>query len=212
MITGYFGLPGSGKTSMLTMFAQKELKKIKKGKSKYEKVLTNYYCKGCYKIDYSDLGKYDISNCLILLDEITLDADSRNFKQFDQTKKMFFLLHRHFDCDVIYFTQQWDGVDKKIRDITQNLFYVKKSTILPFLTVASKIYRVVEINEFNKEIIQGYRFPNIIESIFFTPRIACFRKQWYMFFDTKERPNWDPYIYEKWDNEEIEVRSALDDT
>lgn len=30
MIQGYFGLPGSGKTTFLAMLAQKELRKIKK--------------------------------------------------------------------------------------------------------------------------------------------------------------------------------------
>ena len=145
MIKGYFGLPGSGKTTFLTMIAQKELKRIERGRSAYKRVLTNFYCQGCYMIDYSQLGFYDLSDSLILLDEITLDADSRNFKQFDQFKKKFFLLHRHYSIDVIYFTQQWDGVDKKIRDITHDLYYVKKLR-LPFLdniSVATRIYTIL---------------------------------------------------------------------
>ena len=40
MIVGYFGLPGSGKTTFLTRIAQKELRRIAKGKSKYERVYT----------------------------------------------------------------------------------------------------------------------------------------------------------------------------
>ena len=43
MVTGYFGLPGSGKTTFLTMIAQKELRLIKKGQSKYDRVYTNFY-------------------------------------------------------------------------------------------------------------------------------------------------------------------------
>lgn len=39
MVTGYFGLPGSGKTTFLSKIAQKELKRINKGKSPYERVL-----------------------------------------------------------------------------------------------------------------------------------------------------------------------------
>ena len=124
MVTGYFGLPGSGKSTFLTRLAQKELKRIAKGKSSYTHVLTNFYCEGCERVDYKDLGNYCIENSLILLDEITLDADSRNFKQFDSAHKHFFLMHRHYGCDVIYFTQQYDGVDKKIRDITSNLYFV----------------------------------------------------------------------------------------
>ena len=185
MITGYFGLPGCGKTTYLTMLAQKELKKIEQGKSKYKRVLTNYYCDNCYKIDYKDLGHYEITDCLILLDEITLDADSRNFKQFDHFKKQFFLLHRHYNCDIVYFTQQWDGVDKKIRDITQNLYYCKK---IGSFTKAKIIFRCVEINEFSKEIVTGYRFPTFLENIFNCKTKWCYRPKYYEFFDSWEKP------------------------
>ena len=60
MVVGYFGLPGSGKTTFLTRIAQKELKRMKKGKSKYKHILTNFYCDGCEKIQYSYLGNYEI--------------------------------------------------------------------------------------------------------------------------------------------------------
>lgn len=197
MINGYFGLPGSGKSTFLTRIAQKELKRIKKGKSKYKHVLTNFYCKGCERVDYKDLGNYDISDSLILLDEITLDADSRNFKQFDSAHKHFFLMHRHYNCDVIYFTQQYDGVDKKIRDITSNLYFVKKRLMF---TVATKIFRTLDINELTKEIVQGYRFCNWFELWFLggTHQI-CYRPKWYKYFDSWEKPEIEEkYHYEKW--------------
>ena len=126
MVTCFFGLPGCGKSTFLAMLAQKELKRIARGRSKYERVLTNFYVDGCYKVDYDDLGKYEIENSLILLDELTLFADSRDYKLFTSAKKYFFLMHRHYNCDIVYFTQQWDGIDKKIRDITSDLFYLKK--------------------------------------------------------------------------------------
>ena len=177
------------------MLAQKELKKIRKNKSCYDKVLTNFYCDGCYKIDYKDLGHYSIENSLILLDEITLDADSRDFKQFDKFHKSFFLLHRHYNCDVIYFTQQYDGVDKKIRDITSSLYRVKK---VAFISIATQIYRCLDINEQTKEIVQGYRFPNIIERIFCRVHRYCLRPIYYKYFDSWERPDLEDYEYSMW--------------
>lgn len=191
MITGYFGLPGSGKTTFLTKIAQTELRRIAAGKSKYSAVLTNFYCAGCGKVDYEQLGKYDIENCLILLDEITLDADSRNFKQFSQEKKEFFILHRHMNNDIQYFSQQWDGIDKKIRDLTQELYYVKKPMLWPFsnLTTAKRIFRTLEINDMTKEIVNGYRFPNWLEAILFRTKIFCLRPKWYKFFDSYELPD-----------------------
>ena len=197
MINGYFGLPGSGKSTFLTRIAQKELKRISRGKSKYLHVLTNFYCEGCERVEYKDLGNFDISDSLILLDEITLDADSRNFKQFDSAHKHFFLMHRHYNCDVIYFTQQYDGVDKKIRDITSNLYFVKKRLMF---TVATKIYRTLDINELTKEIVQGYRFCNWFERWFLggTHQI-CYRPKWYKFFDSWDKPTGEPaFNYEQW--------------
>lgn len=203
MVIGYFGLPGSGKTTFLTRIAQRELFKIRKNKSKYEHVLTNFYCENCEKIDYSQLGNFSgIENCLILLDEITLDADSRNFKQFDSEHKQFFLLHRHYNCDVIYFTQQYDGVDKKIRDITHTLYFVKSFRILPF-SIAKRIYRQLEINEFTKEIVQGYRFAKLLDILLDTKLTQiCFRPRWYKYFNSYERPfeNKEIFLFSKWND------------
>lgn len=197
MISGYFGLPGSGKSTFLTMLAQKELRRIRRGRSKYKRVFTNFYCDGCYRLDYADLGSYNIEDSLVLLDEITLDADSRNFKQFDLPHKQFFLLHRHYGVDVIYFTQQYDAVDKKIRDNTQELWYVKKFL---WWSNAKRIYRILDINEQTKEIVQGYRFPNFVERIFFHPRKGCFRPLYYKYFDSYERiplPPLELVVWEK---------------
>lgn len=197
MITGYFGLPGSGKSTFLTALAQKELRRIRRGKSPYKHVLTNFYCEGCELIEYQDLGHYDISDAYILLDEITLDADSRNFKQFDEWHKSFFLLHRHYNCQIVYFTQQYDGVDKKIRDLTHDLYFVRK--LGPF-SCARRIWRVLDINEQTKEIVQGYRFSNLFEIIFSHPRKWCFRPRWYKFFDSFERPLLPEYPFRKWND------------
>lgn len=192
MITGYFGLPGCGKTTFLAMLAQKELRRIAAGKSKYKFVMTNFYCAGCVQFDYAQLGHYHIEDALILIDEITLDADSRDFKQFDKAHKMFFLLHRHYGIDVVYFTQMYDNVDKKIRDVTYNLFFVRK---LGCFSVAKVIYRTLDINEQTKDIVNGYRFPGLIERIlpFIKTSYWCFRPRWYKYFDSWDVPDQLPH-------------------
>lgn len=189
MITGYFGVPGCGKSTFACMIAQKELKRIERGRSPYKRIFCNYYIEGCYKIDYSQLGEYDLSDSLILLDELTLVADSRDFKQFDAIKKKFFIMHRHYNIDIIYFTQQWDGVDKKIRDLTYTLYRISSSR-LPFFrnfSRAKTIYRVLDINEQTHELVNGYRFPHWIESILFSHSKLCFRPLYYSKFDSFER-------------------------
>ena len=202
MITGYFGVPGCGKSTFACMIAQRELKRIRRGKSKYKRIFCNYYIEGCYKINYAELGYYDFSDSLILLDELTLEADSRSFKQFDSVKKKFFIMHRHYNIDIIYFTQQWDGVDKKIRDLTYTLYRISSSR-LPFFNKFSKaktIYRVLDINEQTHELVNGYRFLKLLESIFFSPSKICFRPLYYSKFDSYEREELPVKEYELWNN------------
>ena len=200
MITGYFGLPGSGKSSFLTMLARRELKRIKKGKSKYDHVLTNFYCDGCERFNASDLKNYRIDNSLILIDEITLFFDSRDFKNFSAYKDCF-IMHRHHGNDIIYFTQQYDGVDKKIRDLTVELYRIKR--LGPF-SVANTIYRILDINKDTHDIVQGYRFPTIFERLLSLLHLIkirkwCFRPLYYKYFDSYEIIlNRDPFVYLPW--------------
>lgn len=186
MITGYFGLPGCGKSTLLARYAQKEIKRIEKGKSKYKRVLCNYYIKGCYKLDFQRLGIDDMSDSLILIDEITLEADSRSFKTFQQHTKEFFILHRKYNIDVIYVTQQWDAVDRKIRELTENLYYMKR---VGMLTVATAIYRKLVITE-ESEIKMGYVFPKLMQLITAPAHNLqiIIRPLYYKYFASMERP------------------------
>lgn len=193
MITCYFGVPGCGKTTLLTKLAQTELRKMAKGKSPYKHVLTNFYCQGCEHVSVDDLGKYEIENSLILLDEITLEADSRDFKSFQKTKKLFFVLHRHVGCDVVYFCQDFERVDKTIRNLTYDLWYCKKS-VVPFFrefTVCNRIFRNININEFTSELTLGYRFATVSERLFSSTTKILFRRPWYKFFDSFDRTGLD---------------------
>lgn len=202
MISGYFGLPGAGKTSFLAKIAQQEIKRIKRKKSPYKMVLANFECQGCYKLDFHDMGKYLIEKALILIDEITLEADSRDFKKFDQQLKYFFIMHRHYHCDIIYFCQQYDGLDKKIRDLTKELWYVKK---IAWWTVATRIYRILDIDDVTHDIVQGYRFPIVWEnliSLICPPLLPirrwCFRPRWYKYFDSWTRDKLPEKTWERW--------------
>lgn len=86
MIIGIWGLPGSGKTTTLTAISQKALagkRFLPELRNDYEYVFTNFYSEGCYKLDFDDLKNCAIENSLMIIDEISLYADSRNFKTFD---------------------------------------------------------------------------------------------------------------------------------
>lgn len=186
MLTCYFGVPGVGKTSLLTKFAVKELKRIARGKSKYKHVYTNFYCKGAEMISFDDLACYRIVDSLIIIDEITLDADNRDFKSFRNETRDFFILHRHLCNDIIYATQSYDMVDLKVRRLTQELWYMSRS-VVPFFsefTNAKRIYRNIAINEHTSELIMGYRFCNFLEALFTSNRRCVFRRFYYKYFDS----------------------------
>lgn len=188
MIKAYFGVPGVGKTTIL-------VKEAKKNKKKYKNIYTvNVEIKGCKRIRKEDIRKYQFEDCLILWDEITLDYDNRNFKEFTQEDKEFFMLHRHMGIDIIYATQNFENVDKKIRDLTMELWYMQKSVIpgLNEFTTAKRIYRNININENTSELTLGYRFCNFIESICVSNFKIVFRRPLYKLFNS-----WDLLHIEK---------------
>lgn len=209
MVSLFFGLPGAGKTTIMAWLAARHCR-AKGRKRKYKHVYGNVRMAipGYTYIDNDCIGKYDLSDCLLLIDEATLFADSRAYKEFDKEKLSYFLQHRHYGADIYLFTQQWDGVDRKIRVITDRVYYVYKG--LFFGKWWSAFYRIpygIIIpdkktgGEKMGEIIQGYCKPNILIRILAK---KIFRPFYYRYFDSFERPHlpklppaYKPYIKAK---------------
>lgn len=193
MITGYFGVPRVGKNTLATKIARKALRQRLYffgliGPKKYDHVFTDFYCQGCEKIEFNDLKKYKMYHSLIIFEEMALDADNRAFKSFDQAVRDYLVLHGHLFNDIIYLTQDYSLVDKKIRSLTQELWYLSKSCvpILSEFTIAKRIFRAVNINEFNGDLVMGYRFCNLIERFFTSNIQICFRRLYYKYFDSHD--------------------------
>ena len=186
MIVCYFGVPRVGKNTFLTMIAQRELKLMEQGKSKYEHIYTDFYCEGCEKFKYSDFRVYKAYNSLFLIEEMGLNADGRKFKDFTPEERDWFALHGHVNCDIIYATHDYSDVDKKIRDKTEELWFLQKS-IIPFFrrfTTARRIFRTIDINEHTSELVMGYRFATVIEKLFSSVTKICYRPLYYAKFDS----------------------------
>lgn len=189
MISCYFGPPGCGKTTLGSFFA-------KKYKKNYDHVYCNFFCRCAEKIDFNDLRHFKMYNSLIILDELTLDADSRDFKSFDSELRKFFVLHRHLNCDIIYLVQDYQRADKIIRDLTFDLWTITRS-VVPFFKRfirANRIYRHYEINEHTSELVLGYRYSSLTERIFDSNTKFVYAPKYYKLFDThdeldlKDRP------------------------
>ena len=180
MIKAYFGVPGCGKSTTL-------VREYRKNRKKYKNIYTiNIDIKGCKRITREDLENYKFTESLILWDEITMDADNRDYKSFSKPLRDFFLLHRHLGCDIIYATQNFENVDKKVRDLTSELWYMSKSVIPLFsgFTATKRIYRAININEYNSELTLGYRFCNFIEGLFVSNFKLIWRRRFYRYFDS----------------------------
>lgn len=192
-ISLYFGLPGCGKTTWLTKLA---LDAVRKGK--YQFVYTNVHLNvpGVTIIDNECIGTYELENCLLLIDEATLFADSRDFKNFSKGRLEYFLEHRHRCADIVLFTQQWDGVDRKIRVITDRVYYVYKGWFSG--RWISKSWRVPygilfpdpkKTGEKLGEIVQGYSKPPVFVRLFAK---WIYRPKYYKYFDSWELEKLQP--------------------
>ena len=182
----YFGLPGCGKTTFLAYLALKAVHS-----NRYLHVYSNVSLNipGICIIDNDCIGKYELRDCLLLIDEATLFADSRDFKNFSKSRLEYFLEHRHRNADIILFTQQWDGVDRKIRVITDRVYYVYKGIFTGrWISSCYRIpYGILFPDKRNGEklgeIVQGYSKPPFFIRLFAT---RIFRPKYYKYFDSWE--------------------------
>lgn len=193
MITCLFGVPRVGKNTMLTKIARKALRQRVGfmglfGRNRYDHVYTDFACEGCEQIDFKKLGEYKFYNSLIIFGEMALEADNREFKTFQKEIRDFLVLHGHLWNDVVYATQNYSNVDKKIRELTEELWYLSKSVvpILREFTTAKRVYRTIAINEYTGDLIMGYRFCNFLESLFTSNYKIVFRRLYYRYFDSWE--------------------------
>ena len=112
-----FGKKGCGKTTTLTKLA---LKYRKEGREVYctEKLAVD----GVHLINPSIIGYVCFpEESVILIDEVGMVWDNRNFKAFKTEVRDYFKLQRHYRNTVYMFSQTFD-IDKKLRDLTDEMW------------------------------------------------------------------------------------------
>lgn len=189
-IREWFGVPGSGKTSVAAWLTAHSLEAR-------HNVVSNVEIKGAYKIENDELGVVDMSfngdGCHLIWDEAGIDFDNRNFKAFSKTEKpRYFAMHRHMINRVDVFSQSID-VDKKIRDrVEQNgLFHLLPLGLKGFV-MYRKIKKIIIINKEDKQVIDGFEYSGL-------PRICFTMPVWDSFntFDMSICPQ-QQKVWEKW--------------
>ena len=193
-VSRYFGLPGCGKTTVLTMLAIQGVKS-----QKYKNIYTNVenLCvHGVTYVPFDLFGDYEFRDCLLLVDEAMVECGDRDYKAFGKKKIRAFVMHRHKYSDIVLFSQEPDGIDKKIRSITDRMYYVKKGLITgKWISTIYKIpYGLVWPSENSNgenlgKIVMGYKKPPFFASLF-AKRI--YRPKYYPYFDSWEDIPLDP--------------------
>lgn len=190
MIMGVFGLPGVGKSTFLAFCAKKAMSHKTGGflpSQNYERVYSNFYISGCYELEFDKLGYENFHDCLILIDEISLYADSRDYKNFSKELNYFFKLHRHYGIDIIYCSQSYSDCDKRIRDITDCLYQINLS-VFGF----SRVREISKHFGINQGRIEEYYEPVGIGKF-------CYRRKYYKMFDSYERKQLPDVTALEWD-------------
>lgn len=187
MITRYFGLPGCGKTTIAAKLVHDALRS-----GKWKNVYGNVRIAipGYTYIPFSWVGEYQLEDAIIIIDEAAIEAGNRDYKSFSKSKIEFFMTHRHYRTHVVLFSQEPDGVDTKIRSITDRMFYIRKGAILGrwISTVYHIPYGLVWPKEQDNgenlgKIIMGYMKPSLIARLF---AARIYRPKYYQYFDSWE--------------------------
>lgn len=204
MIIGMFGVPRCGKTTYLAYCAERAARKkalacgrgawrVRLGDfAPYDKIYSNFPLHlragaPVYKLDFDMLGKFQIENSLILIDEISLVCDSRDFKNYARHTKEFFALHGHYQNDVIYCSQGYEDTDKRIRNMTEIMLYCDRAGAFTRVRPIHKTWSI------DGSIVEGYTLAPPLSSKW------LYRKPYYQCFDSYDAPTLAPPPLDTWD-------------
>ncbi len=178
-----FGKKGSGKTTFLVKTAYQYLRK---GRPVYstEKI------PGVVQFDVEEIGKVTFpENAVLLIDEVGMIWDNRNFKTFKPEVRDYFKYQRHEKHTVYLFSQTFD-IDLKLRNLTDCMYLC--TCHFGWLSIARKIKRSIVLVEphgdAESRIADNLEFEPIFWSLFGAKTcIFTFIPHWAPLFDSHEK-------------------------
>lgn len=177
-----FAKKGQGKSTLLTKMA---LHHLRRGWEVY----STEPIPGCHLIAPEDIGYFEFPpHSLIVIDEIGMIWDNRNFKNFKPEVRDWFKLQRHRKCKVICASQSFD-VDKKIRDLADDMFLLQKK--FRVFSYGKRILKILDITEATGDsesrIVDNLKFDSILW-FWAGSRTLTFIPAWTKYFNTFAAP------------------------
>lgn len=216
-----FGKKGSGKSTTLTKLA---LTHISKGWTVYStefipgtyfitpdmvgKVqLEDFNYKPFNPDNYKGLIKYFMiakdyffprrAKILLLIDEVGMIWDNRDFKNFKTHVRDFFKLERHYYVKCYLFSQTFD-IDKKLRDLTDAMYLV--SNVARVFVYGKKIRKYITIKESLNDnastLSEGMEFEPFL-LWFLGTRTLTFIPKWSKYFNSFVAPELEKVTFRK---------------
>lgn len=168
-----FGKKGSGKSTLMTKLA---LRYTKKG----FKVYCNTYIPSTYYFNTDDIGIYHFpENSVLLIDEVGMIWDNREFKNFKPHVRDYFKYQRHYKHIVYLFSQSFD-IDKKLRDLTDHMYLIMN--FFNCFSIARRITKTITITHGDKnyngesKLIDDLRFDPLLLFFLGTVRVTYIPK------------------------------------
>lgn len=156
-----FGKKGSGKSSFLVKLAKRYQKKKYIVYTNMEDItLPNVRI-----ICPEDIGEFvPESNSLLLLDEVGILYDNRNYRQFKPETRDFYKYQRHYKV-VCYMASQTYDVDVKIRNLVDGMFLVQNVfTVFSLIRPIKKTITLTEAtSEGESRIAENLKFKSIFD-------------------------------------------------
>lgn len=184
------GKKGSGKTTYLTKVAIRSL-------SKGQTVYSTIDIPGTIVFDVNDIGNYTfVPNSVVLIDEVGLVWDNRDFKNFKPQCRNFFKYQRQYKLKVYLFSQTFD-VDKKLRDLTDEMYLLRN--VMRVWSVSRRIQKRLTIQQGTGEgnvstLADDYEFVPLLSGHAFE---VTFIPRWVSYFKSYNPP-YLPMIKGKW--------------
>lgn len=174
--------PGGGKTSLAA-------KIVREAQYSGRNVYSNVPIIGAKKIDIKkDMGKYLLEDCDLIIDEAGSELSNRNWmKNLNDAQIRFLKKHRHYGVNIYLFSQAYNDVDNKFRELTTLIVMLKKSKI-PFKINGIAIKKTVDL--VNGQIVEFFEIDKENCFSFYTPKL------WAYFNSYDKTENYE--IKDKW--------------